>query len=134
MVTEVPTEPTLIEPPEQSSTGPISQRQQEDDMNEDERLVTITEVKAAIQEWLHLHKAEFEAWAEAAEAEEAEFIPLALLEELAQNMAISVGAMDDNLYIPQARFLLQAFEASEGRVPRDCLEIQDWCSHHHGTA
>jgi uncharacterized protein (DUF427 family) len=53
-----------------------------------------------------------------------------LVEQIAENIAIYAGVIDDARFMPQAQQLLRIFEAIEGRPPRDYLEIEDWSLHH----
>jgi hypothetical protein len=56
--------------------------------------------------------------------------PLPLVEELAENMAIYAGAIDDQPFRPQAEQLLRSFEAIEGRPAADYMEIENWSMSH----
>jgi hypothetical protein len=78
-----------------------------------------------IARWLEAHKAEYET----ATAEE-DVNPLPMVEQIAENLSIYAGVVDGTQFIPHVKFLLRSFEASEGRPPRDYLEIEQWCSHH----
>jgi hypothetical protein len=49
-----------------------------------------------------------------------------LIGEIAENIAIYNGVVNDEQFIPQAQQLLRSFEAIEGRLPRDYLEIETW--------
>jgi hypothetical protein len=57
-------------------------------------------------------------------------VPLPLVEEVAENMAIYDGATDVERFIPRAQHLLYIFEAIEGRSPADYLEVEEWSRHH----
>jgi len=88
-------------------------------------------VTDSIAEWLKAHRAEFEAF-EAATMED-DLNPLPLVEQIAENLAIYAGTVDEAQFIPHAKFLLGAFKSSEGRLPGDYLELENWCSRHAPT-
>jgi|ERR1017187_2946248 hypothetical protein len=53
-----------------------------------------------------------------------------LAEEVAENMAIYSGDPDGDAFIPQAKALIRTFEAIEGQLPHDYLEIEKWSADH----
>jgi hypothetical protein len=67
---------------------------------------------------------------EAEEQAEFEANPPPLVEQIAENMAICAGVLDEAQFISQAEQLLRSFEAIEGRSPADYLEIEDWSRSH----
>jgi hypothetical protein len=52
------------------------------------------------------------------------------IELVAENMAIYANTVESNLFVPQARQLVASFEATEGRLPNDYFELEDWSRHH----
>jgi hypothetical protein len=46
--------------------------------------------------------------------------------QVAEAMAIYAGVIDDDHYAAQAEQLMNSFKATEGRWPRDYLEIETW--------
>jgi hypothetical protein len=57
-------------------------------------------------------------------------VPQTLVKLIAENMAIYAGAMNDNLYIPQAEELLRRFRAVEGRDATNYLKVEEWSLAH----
>jgi hypothetical protein len=51
---------------------------------------------------------------------------LKLVEEIAENMAIYAGSMDEEAYLPSAKELLRRFRAIKGRDPVDYMEVEEW--------
>jgi hypothetical protein len=68
--------------------------------------------------------AEVEQWL--VEYEEYEANPLPLVEEIAENLAIYAGVIDDTPFLDMAARLLRSFEVTAGRPAENHLEVEDW--------